>query len=139
MERFLLVAVISVAATAVAVLVGRVRTGHAPDAVLRPGEPPDRVDRGDFVSGPGWVLVVFTAVGCASCSRTMAAAGNLAADHLTVLEVTRDDQADLHAKYGVEALPTLLFVDSGGWVRGSYLGSPSVQQLEATLAELSIG
>jgi hypothetical protein len=49
-------------------------------------------------------------------------------------EVTRD--ADLHERYRIDAVPTLVIADAAGVVRGSFVGPVTATDLWATVAEL---
>ncbi len=135
----MVVAAVSVAAAGAAALIGRLRSTPGTGPALHLGAPPDRVDRRDFPSDSEWLLVVFTSVGCSACERTMTAARELAAEDLEVLEVTREESGELHTRYGIDAVPTLLFVDSTGRVPRSLLGSPSTRELASARAQLTVG
>ena len=56
-------------------------------------------------------------------------------DEVVVEEVEVGARADLHERYGIEAVPTIVVADAEGVVRGSFLGPPSTAELWARVAE----
>ncbi|HWC09822.1 MAG TPA: thioredoxin domain-containing protein [Acidimicrobiales bacterium] len=133
MERFLLAAVVVVLAAAVAVWFERRR----PEAPTQGAWPvPTQLDRADFGGvGTPWLVAVFTSATCNSCAEAMDKARVLASDEVWVEEVEVKAQADLHRRYNVEAVPTLVVADAEGVVRASFVGPPSATDLWAAVAE----
>lgn len=134
MERLLL-AVVLVAVAAAAALVLRRRAVTAPPTQGR-WAVPTQLDRDDFGARDlEWLVVVFTSATCDSCIEAVAKARVLASRHVGFEEVAYQDQKDVHTRYGVEAVPTILMADADGVVQASFVGTPSATDLWAALAE----
>ena len=61
----------------------------------------------------------------------------LASGDVVVQDVEVGAQGDLHRRYNVEAVPTLVVADRQGVVRASIVGPPSEGELEQAFAELT--
>lgn len=133
MERLVVAAVLVAVAVAVALLVRRRR----PSAPTQPRwAVPTQLDRRDFDGlGVPWLVVVFTSSGCDSCRRATEKAKVLASGAVSYQEVAYEDRKDLHRRYAVEAVPTIVMADGEGMVRASFVGVPSATDLWAALAE----
>ena len=125
--------VLVVLAVAVAVVLQRRR----PDPPTAPRwAVPAQVDRADFTGRDApWLVVVFTSATCTSCRRAVAAAGPLATAEVAVQEVEVGAHGDLHRRYGIDAVPTVVLADGGGVVRASFVGPPTATDLWAAVAE----
>jgi hypothetical protein len=97
---------------------------------------PLQVDRADF-AGPDqpWLVAVFTSSACASCLRATAKASVLASPQVVFEEVSYQQRKDLHERYRIDAVPTIVMADAQGVVRKSFVGVPSATDLWAALAE----
>jgi hypothetical protein len=134
-ERVVVALVLAAVAVAVALVVQRrqrqdapVRTGYAV---------PEQVDRGDFDRPEvPWLVVVFTSATCSTCAGVWEKAAHLGSDHVAVQEVEVAQHRDLHERYRVEAVPTVVVCDRLGVVRASFLGPVTATDLWATVAEL---
>lgn len=133
MDRVLLaLAIIAVAAVAAAAIRSR-----------RPAPPtqgswpvPRQVDRGDFEAPDvPWLLAVFTSSTCESCAMAIEKATVLAGPEVVVVDVPFQTRKDLHQRYGVEAVPTIVMADADGVVQVSFVGTPSATDLWAAAAE----
>jgi hypothetical protein len=60
----------------------------------------------------------------------------LACSDVAVDEVEVGRRRDLHHRYGVDAVPTLVVADAHGVVRASFVGEPTATDLWAAVAEL---
>jgi protein-disulfide isomerase len=101
---------------------------------------PTQLDRADFDGGGGplsrpWLVAVFTSTTCESCERATAKAAVLASDAVAYQEVPFQERKDLHQRYGVEAVPTIVVADEEGVVRASFVGVPTATDLWAAVAE----
>jgi hypothetical protein len=65
-----------------------------------------------------------------------AKAAELQSDQVSVVEVEVIEQADLHRKYAVEAVPMVLVADAAGVVGASFTGPASGEDLSAAVAAL---
>lgn len=133
MDRLLLV----VALVAVAVVVALVARRRRPDAPTQPSwTVPSQLDRADFdAPDQPWLVAVFTSATCTACQRAVAAAGPLATSEVAVQEVEVGARGDLHRRYGIDAVPTVVVADAGGVVRASFVGPPTATDLWAAVAE----
>lgn len=134
MDRVLLAAVLLVVAVAAAAVIRRRRPEPPTQARWAV---PGQLDRDDFAdAGRPWLVAVFTSATCDSCARATAKAQVLASPHVAYQEVAYQDRRDLHERYAVEAVPTIVFADREGVVRASFIGVPTATDLWAALAEV---
>ena len=135
MERVLLAVGIALAVAVLAIVLQRRRPQP-------PSQPrwavPDQLDRTDFDRpGAPWLVAVFTSATCDSCATAVARAQEVASADVVVQEVEVDAHGDLHRRYNVEAVPTLVVADRQGVVRASIVGPPADGELEEAFAELT--
>ncbi len=134
MDRLFVAAVLLVVAVAAAAVIRRRRP--APPTQAR-WAVPAQLDRDDFADADRpWLVAVFTSATCDSCARATAKAEVLASPNVAYQEVPYQDRRDLHDRYAVEAVPTILFADREGVVRASFVGVPTATDLWAALAEV---
>jgi hypothetical protein len=133
MERLLVAAVVVAIAAVVAVLVER-RRPQPPTQGQWPA--PTQLDRTDF-DGPdaAWLVVVFSSATCDSCADAVAKSKALASDAVVVEEVEATARADIHRRYSIQAVPTVVVADAEGVVRASFVGPPSATDLWAAVAD----
>lgn len=135
MERVLLAVGIAVAVVLLALVLQR-RRPEPPSQ--RRWAVPDQVDRADFERpGAPWLVAVFSSATCDSCATALARAQTLASADVAVQEVEVGARGDLHRRYNVEAVPTLVVADRQGVVRASIVGPPGEGELEQAFAELA--
>ncbi len=134
MERLLIAAALVLVAVVVAVVASRRRA----DAPTQPTwTVPTLIDRADFARPDApWLVAVFSSATCAGCHDVVAAAEPLASDAVVVDEVELIARRDLHERYSIDAVPTLVIVDAEGVVRDSYVGPVGATELWARVAEL---
>jgi len=133
MERFVLAAVVVVVAAVVAFVVERRR----PDAPTQARwAVPTQLDRADFGRPEApWLVALFTSATCDSCARVIEKAKVLASGEVVVEDVEIGEKPDLHRRYHVEAVPTIVVADGEGVVRASFVGPPTATDLWAAVAE----
>lgn len=134
MERMLLVVALVGVAVAVAWLVERRR----PDAPTQPRRwsVPAQLDRADFDRPEApWLVAVFTSATCDSCQGTIDKARVLQSDDVVVQEIEVGALPDLHRRYAIDAVPTVVVADGEGVVVRSFLGPPTATDLWAAVAE----
>lgn len=135
MERVLLVLGGVLVAGTVAWLVSRLGVRGGPADNTR--HVPRRVDRLDFVRPEAeWLVAVFTSATCSTCAGVWERARLLESDHVAVQELEFDAAAVLHARYRIDAVPTLVIADRDGEVRRAFLGPTSSADLWAAMAEV---
>ena len=133
MERLIVAAVLVTVAAAAAFLLRRRRP--APPTQPR-WRVPTQLDRGDFEGGGRpWLVAVFTSSACQSCERATAKAEVLASPKVAYQEIAYQDRKELHERYGIDAVPTIVMADAQGVVRKSFVGVPTATDLWAALAE----
>lgn len=126
-----------VIAMAVAIAVSLVLRRRATDAPTQGGfQIPTQLDRGDFDSPDApWLVAIFTSSTCDACADVATKAMVLASKDVAVQRIDYIDNPDLHKRYKVEAVPTLVIVDDRGVVRNGFLGPMKAQDLWAAVAE----
>jgi hypothetical protein len=131
--RFLLVAAVVLVAVVVAVVLDRRR----PEAPTQgPWAVPAQLDRADFGRPEApWLVAVFTSATCDSCARAMEKARVLGSDEVAVEEVEVAARPEVHRRYHVDAVPTIVVADDEGVVRASFVGPPTATDLWAAVAE----
>ena len=134
MDRLL----IAVALVVVAGVVAFVASRRRPDAPTQPTwTVPTMLDRADFARPDApWLVAVFSSATCAGCHDVVAAAEPLSSDAVVVDEVELGARRELHQRYSIDAVPTLVIVDADGVVRDSYVGPVGATELWARVAEL---
>src|SRR5438270_13167006 len=97
---------------------------------------PVQLDRADFAgAGVRWLVAVFTSATCESCADAVRKARALASPEVVVDDVEVGARKDVHDRYGIEAVPTIVLADDEGVVRASFVGPPSAADLWAAVAE----
>jgi hypothetical protein len=138
-ERLVLAAVLVVIAVIVALIVQR-RTRV--DAPTQPSSwsVPTQLDRNDF-EGPElpWLIVTFTSATCVTCRGVREKTMQLAAPDVVVQDVEVKARPDLHERYRIDAVPTVVVADGEGVVRASFLGEPSAAELREAIGALRTG
>jgi hypothetical protein len=134
MERIVVVAVVVVLAVVLALVVERRR----PDAPTQGDWPvPRQLDRADFDRADApWLVAVFSSATCDSCATVVRKSVVLASAEVAVQDVEVGARGDLHRRYGIEAVPTIVVADAEGVVRASFVGPPSATDLWAAMAEV---
>ena len=98
---------------------------------------PRQLDPADFpIRGDGWSVVVFTSSSCHVCADVATKAAVLSSPEVTVTEVEFSARRDLHEKYDIDAVPTLLVADRDGVVRHHSLGPVTATDLWAAVARV---
>jgi hypothetical protein len=135
MERLVVAAVLVVVAVVVAVVVDRRQRRDAPTQPQY--RVPAQLDRQDFEgAGAAWLVAVFTSATCESCRGTFEKATVLGCADVAVVEVEVTARKELHERYGIDAVPTIVVADGEGVVRASFLGPPTATDLWAAVAEV---
>ena len=130
--------IVVVAVVAVAALLAKFLQRRKPQAPTQPKmEVPAQVDRNDFPQPEvQWLVAVFSSASCATCVDVVAKAQALATSQVAVANVEYPERKDLHDRYGIDAVPTVVVVDADGVVRGSFIGPVSATDLWAGVAEI---
>lgn len=129
--------VLVVAVIAVAAVVALVLDRRRPEAPTQAAwAVPAQLDRADFARPAApWLVAVFTSATCDSCAKAMDKARVLASEDVAVEEVEVGARPDVHRRYHVDAVPTVVVADDEGVVRASFVGPPTATDLWAAVAE----
>lgn len=128
---------LALAVIAVALLVAWIVQRRRPDAPTRGSwAVPAQLDRADFVRPEAELLVaMFSSQTCDSCAAAWLKVDALTSDRTATQRIEAEDDPDLHKRYGIGAVPTIVVADRVGVVKGSFLGPPPAQDLWALVAE----
>ena len=129
---------IALALAALAIVVAMVvQRRQRPDAPVRTGYAvPAQLARNDFTRADApWLVAVFTSGTCNACAAVWDKARHLESDAVAVQEVEYVADRTLHDRYGIEAVPLALVVDSTGVVQASFMGPVTATDLWAAVAE----
>lgn len=132
MSQVLLVAI----AMAVAIGVSAVLRGRTSDAPTQGGfEAPTQLNRADFASPDvPWLVALFSSSTCNACADVASKASILASTEVAFANVDYVANKDLHTRYNIEAVPTLVIADAHGVVQRAFLGPVKAQDLWAAVA-----
>ena len=134
MGRLLLAVGLAGVVALVAYVLQRRRPGLEP--VVERHHVPTAVERADFTRPDAeWLVVVFTSATCDTCAATWEVARQLESPAVAVQEVEAVRDADLHRRYGIDAVPITIISDAEGGVADSFLGPVSATHLWAAVAE----
>ena len=85
---------------------------------------PRQLDRADFDRADApWLVAVFSSATCDSCATVLRKSAVLASADVVVQDVEVGARGDLHQRYGIEAVPTIVVADAEGVVRASFVGA----------------
>ncbi|MCB1261991.1 MAG: thioredoxin family protein [Acidimicrobiales bacterium] len=122
MERLGLAVALIVAAIAVAAVLRR-RGGDAPTQTS--WSVPSQLDPADLGHlHATWAVVTFTSATCNSCAAVRSDVAGLAdPGRVAVIDLEVGEARELHERYGIDAVPTLVLVDAAtGVVHASAVG-----------------
>jgi hypothetical protein len=137
MIRVAIVAAVVVAALVASRVVGSRRT-KGPTQVGY--VVPTQLDRADFSRPEApWLVVAFTSATCSTCADIQRKVVVLESNMVAVEVAEYGARRDLHDKYGVDAVPSVVFVDTDGVVQASFVGPVSATDLWAGLARVRDG
>lgn len=131
--------IIVAAVAAVALVVGWLMQRQAPDApTSAPNhKTPAQIDRNDFIRPEAaWLVAVFTSSTCQTCAKVWTSTQLVESDVVAIQNIEVLDDAALHKRYDITAVPSVVIADADGVARGSFLGPPTSADLWAKLAEL---
>ena len=132
MIRFVIVGVVVVIAL-LANLWQRKRQVDAPTQGAT--EVPSQIDRSDFARPDApWVVLAFTSATCQTCSDIERKVRVLETNSVAIQILEYTAQRELHERYKIDAVPTVLMADANGVVQANFLGPVSATDLWAALA-----
>lgn len=130
--------IVVVAVVVFAAVLAQFLQRRKPQAPTQPKmEVPAQVDRSDFPQPESqWLVAVFSSAACSTCIDVVSKAQALATSQVAVVNVEYPERKDLHNRYGIDAVPTVVVVDENGVVRGSFIGPVTATDLWAGVAEM---
>ena len=132
MIRFVIVGVVVVVAL-LANLWQRKRQVDAPTQGA--SEVPSQIDRSDFARPDApWIVLAFTSATCQTCSDIERKVRVLETNSVAIQILEYMAERELHERYKVDAVPTVLMADANGVVQANFLGPVSATDLWAALA-----
>ena len=134
MIRFIIVGVVVVVAL-LANLWQRKRQVDAPTQGA--SEVPSQIDRSDFVRpDASWIVLAFTSATCQTCSDIERKVRVLETSSVAIQILEFTAERELHERYKIDAVPTVLMADANGVVQANFLGPVSATDLWAALARV---
>ena len=134
MIRFVIVGVVVVVAL-LANLWQRKRQVDAPTQGA--SEVPSQIDRADFVRPDApWIVLAFTSATCQTCSDIERKVRVLETKSVAIQILEYTAERELHERYKIDAVPTVLMADANGVVQANFLGPVSATDLWAALARV---
>ena len=134
MIRFVIVGVVVVIAL-LANLWQRKRQVDAPTQGAT--EVPSQIDRADFARPDApWIVLAFTSATCQTCSDIERKVRVLETKSVAIQILEYTAERELHERYKIDAVPTVLMADANGVVQANFLGPVSATDLWAALARV---
>jgi Thioredoxin len=97
---------------------------------------PRQLDRADFPRPDApWLVALFSSSSCASCAGVAAKVAVLDSRQVAACAVEFEESADLHRRYGISGIPTVVIADAEGVVRSAFVGFATATDLWAAVAE----
>jgi len=98
-------------------------------------EVPSQIDRSDFARPDApWIVLAFTSATCQTCSDIERKVRVLETNSVAIQILEYTAERELHERYKVDAVPTVLMADANGVVQANFLGPVSAIDLWAALA-----
>ena len=134
MIRFVIVGVVVVAALLINLWL---RKRHVDAPTQGAGEVPTQIDRTDFLRPEApWLVLAFTSATCQTCSDIERKVRVLETSNVAIQVLEYTAERALHARYKIDAVPTVLMADTNGVVQANFLGPVSATDLWAALARV---
>ncbi|MEJ6512440.1 MAG: hypothetical protein QNL59_11885 [Actinomycetota bacterium] len=136
MERLLIAAILVGLAVVVAGFLQRRKPAPPADSEWNI---PVQLDRRDFLRPHApWLVAVFTSSSCDACAGVWSKAVHLDAGPdgpVCAQELEAIADAEIHRRYGIDAVPLILIADADGVVQRHFLGPVTATDLWAAVAE----
>jgi hypothetical protein len=108
-----------------------------PSPVRTSAPVPAQLVRTDFPRPDApWLVVIFSSSTCDGCAPMAEKVRALESNDVAVAEVEYNEQRVLHDRYGIEAVPIVVVVDTEGVTRKSFTGTATATDLWAAVAEV---
>ena len=137
--RLAAVTVLTLVAVGIAIVLQRRR----PDPPTAPSyRAPSQLDRDDYVSAPGQLLVaLFSSATCDSCPRAWEAIQRVLgvfSEGFVTQRIDVQDNPDLHERYRIDGVPSTIIADTEGIVIQAFFGPVTPQQLTEALVAAGV-
>lgn len=100
-------------------------------------EMPAQLDRADFARPDApWLVVLFSSATCSTCAGVREKAQVLECDEVAVVEAEYTADRELHERYRIDAVPTLVIADGAGVVQRGFIGPVTATDLWAAVADV---
>jgi hypothetical protein len=100
-------------------------------------EVPSQIDRSDFARPDApWIVLAFTSATCQTCSDIERKVRVLETSSVAIQILEYTAERELHERYKIDAVPTVLMADANGVVQANFLGPVSATDLWAALARV---
>lgn len=121
---------------AVAALVAwRLQRGRRAAPVRDAYPVPTQLDRADFPRPQApWLVALFSAARCESCRGIPEQLAALESESVATAVVADEERRDLHRRYAISGIPTVVVADAEGVVRESFVGPVAATDLWTALA-----
>jgi hypothetical protein len=134
MERLVIAAVIIIVVGAVALISRQRRVADAP--TQREFNVPQQLDRSDFARPDApWLVAVFSSATCDVCAGVAERAAVLESNDVAVSVIEFGEFKELHEKYKIDAMPTLVVADAQGITKKHFLGPVNATDMWAAVAD----
>jgi hypothetical protein len=98
---------------------------------------PRQLDRADFERPDApWLVVLFSSATCDSCAAMAPKVHVLGSDTVATCEVEYGEHPDLHERYEISGVPTIVVADADGVVRNGWVGPVGAGDLWAAVSEV---
>ena len=130
--------IVAVVVGAIAVLIAQVLRARKPEPPTQAQwTVPQQLDRTDFDRPDAdWIVALFTSATCDSCARMTTKAEVLRSSSVAVEVIDYQSKPEVHKRYGIDAVPTLVIAGRDGVVGRSFVGPATATDLWAAVAEL---
>lgn len=130
--------IVAVVVGAIAVLIAQVLRARKPEPPTQAQwTVPQQLDRTDFDRPDAdWIVALFTSATCDSCARMTTKAEVLRSSSVAVDVIDYQSKPEVHKRYGIDAVPTLVIAGRDGVVGRSFVGPATATDLWAAVAEL---
>ena len=135
MERLIIATTFIAFAIGIALVMQR----RKPDAPTQPRSwtVPAQVDRDDFARpAADWLVALFSSATCDSCAGVKRKVALLESGVVATHDLDAVADKEIHDRYGIDAVPTLIIADRAGIVCASFIGPVTAADLWATMADL---
>lgn len=97
---------------------------------------PQQLDRNDFAAKEPWLFVLFSSQTCLACIDAREVIQVDALDGIASEEVQFEQDRELHRRYDIDSVPTVVLADADGVVQWSFVGPPPLEAFIDVLMDI---